>query len=105
MNERRVVERFNLVSQAKIKVEKLPHEVTPDSSLVRDISCDGGFFITRRLLPLGTRVSVTVTLDNSGHGDLIDQSASLLTLRGKVCRLESQGMAIRFAPDSHGENE
>lgn len=105
MHERRVVERFNLASQAKIRVEKLPDEVTLDSSLIRDISCDGGFFITRRLLPLGTRVSVTVALDNQGLLDLIDQYESRLTLQGKVCRLEPQGMAIRFEPYSSWKDE
>lgn len=105
MNERRYVERFNLVSQAKIRVEKLPCGAETDALATRDISCDGGFFITRRPLPVGTEVCVTLTLDTNEANKTSEIRAVCITLQGRVCRQESCGMAIRFEPHDQWEKE
>ena len=97
MEERRKLERFTLRLPAKIKV------VEPESHVenrvhhlwTREISSSGGFFHTVIPFAEGTKVSIELLLDMERF-ERPDSNRTHVKLTGKVVRVESGGIAVRF---------
>ena len=97
MQERRILERFNLKLPAKIKVDPpTPHEPGHVQELeTENISSGGAFFRTLTPLMKGTRVKIEVALNFLEHS-IHHGNGSLVKLKGEVLHSNPNGMAVRF---------
>lgn len=102
MTERnqRKSKRFNLELAAGVEVETSDQENEEKVSQIcnfvtRDICSGGAFFYTAHPLPEGTEVKIELVLDLDKLKKLKGEKAFIST-KGKVLRVEPEGMAICF---------
>ncbi len=97
MDERRKLERFDLVAPARVltwsaRDERVQHDLT-----IRDLSSDGAFLYSSHLLPVGTIVKMEFVLVPEAFQKLtMEKGRARVKVKGKVVRSDTQGIAIRF---------
>jgi len=94
MQEQRAFERFDLNVPATIEVMPQCREKILNLK-TRDICAGGAFFHTAQPLAEGTDVRLDIVLDIDRIKRLTGGS-SHIRVKGRVLRLEFEGMAVRF---------
>lgn len=84
--ERREAQRIHFESRILIKTEDDTVGATADS---RNISLNGIYLLPEKKLPIGTCCTLDILLRGS-------TSAMTITIPGRVCRLDEEGMGIAF---------
>ena len=98
--ERRSLERFNLVISAKIEAMDIDLEEGLHDLMTTDICSGGAFFQTTKPLPVGTEVKIGLVLPLDKFKAFIrDQDEVYVNITGRVLRSGSTGMAIGFNED------
>jgi PilZ domain len=88
--ERRRCERFSL--KLHTRISPLDSGIPPLDILTENISSDGAFFETPKLLPEGLPVLLEVTLKReSGEG-----GTAIVEVRGSVLPARTNGIAVQF---------
>jgi hypothetical protein len=94
--ERRSLERYELQASTEIALMASTGEVVLPHLLTRDISSSGAFVLTRVQLPVGSDVRVRFVLHSRSAGGKPQRKARV-NVNGQVVRMDSDGVAIRFA--------
>ena len=98
MGEKRKDERFDLCLSATILVisKNVAEKGKVLHLLTKDICLGGSFFVTSKLLPVGTEVRIQIVLPLHMLKTVRERKALLRVEKGVVLRHESNGMAIEF---------
>ncbi len=96
MRERRRLERYELSTPAEVQVELGSGSLLLPRMLTRDISSGGAFVLTDARLPLGIGVRVEITIRPGVLPGREFHRKAVVKLRGRVIRVEKDGVAIRF---------
>ena len=99
MIEKRAVERFDLNLEAYVATAGDLPKVHPQRLMTRDVSMNGAYLLTKKPLPIGTKVKVDVILSLESLPPSQTQKA-LIKASGAVMRTDGDGMAIRFDENS-----
>jgi len=94
-DNRRRIERFSMSIPSK--VSSIMHDYSDQELTTTNISAGGVFFETGQTYPVGTEVTLNISLDFGGMKS--GQPQSRFRVEGTVVRTEANGMAISFAPD------
>lgn len=95
MNNNRKIERFKISLPTRIWKKSASSLLDAIDLLSRDVSSNGGFFLTSNPFNVGTTVVVKMLLLSptiKNHDEKIGQ----VLVSGKVIRIDDQGMAIHF---------
>lgn len=84
--EQRGARRIRFESQITIRTGDDTVEATADS---RNISLKGIYLMPQKKIPVDTHCTLAITLTGKG-------SQMIVTIPGKVCRHDGQGMAVAF---------
>ena len=84
--EKRAANRIRFESQITIRTDDQTIEATADS---RNISLKGIYLTPRKKIALGAHCTLAITLTGEG-------SQMIVTIPGRVCRHDDQGMAVAF---------
>jgi hypothetical protein len=98
MEERRRLERFDLTTPARLFVESESHQPRQLDLITRDISSSGAFLHCCSQPPTeGRRVKMEllISLDKLPQ-PLGSQGRAKVRVSGKVVRVDSSGIAVRF---------
>lgn len=93
-DNRRRIERFSMSIPSK--VSSIMHDNSEQDLATTNISAGGVFFETGRTYPVGTEVTLNISLDFGGMKT--GQPQSRFRVEGTVVRTEANGMAISFDP-------
>lgn len=93
-DNRRRIERFSMSIPSK--VSSIMHDNSEQDLATTNISAGGVFFETGRTYPVGTDVTLNISLDFGGMKT--GQPQSRFRVEGTVVRTEANGMAISFDP-------
>lgn len=93
-DNRRKIERFSM--SVPSKVSAIMHDHSDQALTTKDISAGGVFFETGMTYPVGTPVTLNISLDFGSRKNGLFQSR--FQVEGTVIRAESNGMAIAFDP-------
>ena len=93
-DNRRRIERFSMSIPSK--VSSIMHDYSDQELTTTNISAGGVFFETGQTYPVGTEVTLNISLDFGGMK--AGQSQSRFRVEGTVVRTETNGMAISFDP-------
>jgi len=93
-DNRRKIERYSM--SVPSKVSSIMHDNTGQLLPTANISSGGVFFETAQTYPIGTVVTLNISLDFDGRKAGMIQSR--FRVEGTVVRTESNGMAIAFDP-------
>jgi hypothetical protein len=97
MKERRRLERYSLQAAATIGPEKGDAQGTVFKTVTRDISSAGAFVVTSQPLAAGETIQMELLLPISMLSQIMGKSSNVLvSVKGKVVRTDSNGMAIAF---------
>ena len=98
--ERRGLERYDLEVPAKISFTSSESAQRELDLLTGNISSGGAFFYTPSPLPEGTDVNIEILLNLEKLRALKDEYRHVhIRVKGKVVRVESQGMSVSFDKD------
>jgi DNA-binding NarL/FixJ family response regulator len=93
-DNRRRIERFSMSIPSK--VSSIMHDYSDQNLATTNISAGGVFFETGQTYPVGTEVTLNISLDFGGMKAGLPQSR--FRVEGTVVRTETHGMAIAFDP-------
>ncbi len=99
MIEKRQVERFDLKLEAYVIQADNAARTETQQLTTRDVSMNGAYLLTKKPLPLGTKVKVDVILSLEGVAQQKTRKA-LIKAFGEVLRTDREGMAIGFDESS-----
>ncbi len=94
-DNRRKIERFSI--SVPSKVSSIMHDNSDQELATTNISAGGVFFETSQTYPVGTEVTLNISLDFGGTKTARPQSR--FRVEGSVVRTEANGMAISFDPE------
>lgn len=93
-DNRRKLERFTMNVPARLTPEAMPEQTLP----TQNISANGVFFQTNTTYPVGTNMTLTISLDfGDGKAGTVQSN---FQVEGTVVRTEPSGMAIAFNPQN-----
>jgi Tfp pilus assembly protein PilZ len=97
MVERRRYERFSLMLAAKtsLMADKKKDHTEIFDLYTKDISAGGAFLPTLQPVPQGRQVLIDLVLNSNTRQNLTKKRVNI-TVKGKVIRTESTGMAVCF---------
>ena len=93
-DNRRRIERFSMSIPSKVSA--IMHDYSDQELATTNISSGGVFFETGQTYPVGTEVTLNISLDFGGTKAA--QPQSRFRVEGTVVRTEANGMAISFDP-------
>ena len=95
--DRRKYERFSLILAAKTSLvnDKKKEDTEIFDLYTKDICAGGAFLSTLQPVPLGRQVRIDLVLDSDTIQKLTKKRAHI-TVKGKVIRTESTGIAVCF---------
>ncbi len=94
-DNRRKIERFSMSIPSKVSA--VMHDHSDQALTTANISSGGVFFETGMTYPVGTSVTLNISLDFGNRKSAMFQSR--FRVEGMVVRTESRGMAIAFDPE------
>ena len=98
MEERRKLERFELVAPARVVVELESGKKKEFDLTTKDVSSDGAYLLSSQPLPEGASVKMEFLLSLDALRKLAgEKGRAKIRVKGKVIRVDSNGAAIRFA--------
>ncbi len=96
-NDRRLLQRFTLKAFSVLRTGG-GSRLGECALCTQDLSSGGAFFPTRRPLPTGERVRVTLYVPIRAHEQLANLPGQAMVMTdGEVVRSGARGMAIKFA--------
>lgn len=97
MDERRKLERFELIAPARVLIETGRSERAEYDLTTRDLSSAGAFLYSSQSIPEGANVKMefVLTLDTL-QKFAGEKGRAKVRVKGKVIRSDSNGIAIRF---------
>jgi hypothetical protein len=96
-DERRRLERFALNAPARVQVELESGRKEELELTTKDLSSDGAYLFSQDQVPQGTsvRLEFLISLD-ALHNFVGEKGRVKVKVNGKVIRVDSDGIAIRF---------
>ena len=95
----RELERFNLELPALVEVLESNQKNIRCYPMMRDISGNGGYFLTKNPLAVNTRIKVGLIFEINKPDASERKGHFFLEFTGKVIRVDASGMAVRFDQD------
>ena len=97
MEERRKLERFEIVSPARVRVSAGGDDKHEYNLTTRDVSSGGAFLLSSQHLPEGMTVRLEFLLSLDTLTPLVgDGKKARVRVKGEVVRSDRAGIAIRF---------
>ena len=97
-NERRKLERFELVTPARIMIASGGTRKVEYSLTTRDLSSAGAFLYSSQAIPAGTSVKMEFLLSLDALRKIADgKGRARIKVRGTVLRSDPNGIAIQFS--------
>jgi hypothetical protein len=99
-DERRRFQRFEVDASARIEILGSTNRKRALFLRITNISAEGAFLPTKRAMLLELPVKMDIFLNlNMENGNTSDRRIFILSVTGKVARVERSGMAVRFNRD------
>jgi hypothetical protein len=95
MDERRKLERFNLVIPTRLVLTNNNQEAEVFEINTCNISAGGALFKTTHRIPRGTRVNLNFVLPIENLARILGVN-SFVKIKGKIIRIDMDGMAVSF---------
>ena len=95
MDERRKLERFNLVIPARLVLTNNNQEAEVFEINTCNISAGGAFFKTAHRISEGTRVKINFILPIEKLARILEVT-SFVKIKGKIIRVDMEGIAVSF---------
>ena len=95
MDERRKLERYNLVIPTRIVLTNSGQESEVFEINTCNISAGGAFFKTAHKIPIGTDLNMNFVLPIEKLARLLGVN-SFVKVKGKIIRIDMEGIAVSF---------
>lgn len=97
MEERRKLERFEIHAPGRVLIDSQGNRRDEYNLTTRDVSSGGAFLFSSQNLPEGANVRMEFLISPDTLQKLAGKEAGArITVKGKVIRSDSSGIAIRF---------
>ena len=95
MDERRLLERYNLVIPTRIELINSNRESEVFEINTHNISAGGAFFKTSHKIPEGTHINMNFVLPIERLTKILGVN-SFIKIKGKIIRVNVEGIAVSF---------